>query len=90
MMHPPGPRIRPGDVVRAVADELESAGVRVLDVRACSRVGLLLVSGELVVWCWGRLLRWHHQGQPVTWPAGDAYGAARRLAEAVEAGPSRM
>jgi hypothetical protein len=53
-------------------------------------VGLLLVSGELVVWCWGRLLRWHHHGQQVTWPAGDAYGAARRLAEAVQAGPSRM
>ncbi|HEX4101593.1 MAG TPA: hypothetical protein VHY21_13800, partial [Pseudonocardiaceae bacterium] len=73
-MHPPAPRIRPGVVVRAVAGELESAGVRVLDVRSCSRVGLLLVSGELVVWCWGRLLRWQYQGQQVTWPAGDAYG----------------
>jgi hypothetical protein len=54
MMHPPGPRIRPGEVVQAVAHELESAGVQVLDVRACSQVGLLLISGELVVWCWGR------------------------------------
>src|ERR1700722_19719629 len=85
MMRPPGLRIRPGEVVRAVADELESAGIRVLDARACSRVGLLLISGDLVVWCWGRLLHWHHHGQSVIWLAGDAYGAARKLTETVQA-----
>jgi hypothetical protein len=65
MTRSPGPRIRPGEVVRAVADELESAGVQVLDVRSCSRVGLLLLSGELVVWHCSTQARRGGPGRPV-------------------------
>jgi hypothetical protein len=79
----PYPRYRPpaDAVIRALADELESAGVRVLDIRACSRVGLL-VTAEVAVWCYGRLLHWRWDGEELTWPAADAFGAARRLADA--------
>jgi hypothetical protein len=65
-------------VIRALADELAALGVRVLDARACSRVGLL-VSANRIVWCYGRRLHWQQDGQAVTWPTADTYGAARRL-----------
>lgn len=68
-------------VVRALAEELTAAGVRVLDMRACSRVGVV-VTAKVVVWCYGRLLHWRWDGEELTWPAADAFGAARRLADA--------
>lgn len=85
------PRHRPTAeaVIKALADELETAGVRVLDMRACSRVGLL-VTAEVVVWCYGRLLHWRWEGKELTWPASDAFGAARRLADAGLDGQLRM
>jgi len=69
-----------GDLVA----ELEQHGVQVLDARAYPTVGVLRASAGLTVWCYGWLLRWQQDGQEVTWPAADAYGAARRLAELVE------
>jgi hypothetical protein len=79
----PYPRHRPEAeaVIRALANELRAAGVRVLDMRACSRVGVL-VTAEVVIWCYGRLLHWRWEDDEVTWPAADAFGAVRRLAEA--------
>jgi hypothetical protein len=68
-------------VVRALADELTAAGVRVLDMRACSRVGVV-VTANVVIWCYGRLLHWRWDGGEMTWPAADAFGAVRRLADA--------
>jgi hypothetical protein len=66
-----------GDLVA----ELEQHGVRVLDVRAYPTVGVLRASPGLTVWCYGWLLRWQQDSREVIWPAADAYGAARRLAE---------
>jgi hypothetical protein len=56
----------------------------VLDARAFPTAGVLRTSAGVTVWCYGNLLRWHQDGELVTWPAADAYGAARRLAELVE------
>jgi hypothetical protein len=69
-----------GDLVA----ELEQHGVQVIDARAYPTAGVLRTSAGLTVWCYGWLLRWRQDGQEVTWPAADAYGAARRLAELVE------
>jgi hypothetical protein len=79
-MRPAAPRPGPAALLQALADQLAELGVRVLDARACSRVGVL-VTRNRVVWCYGPLLRWRQDGQEMTWPAADAYGAARRLAE---------
>jgi hypothetical protein len=76
-------------LIGALAEELEAAGVRVLDMRASSRVGLL-VTAEVVVWCYGRLLHWRRDGEEMTWPAADAYGAARRLAGAGAGGRAQV
>jgi hypothetical protein len=67
-------------LARLVA-ELEQHGVRVLDARAFPTAGVLRASPGLTVWCYGHLLRWRHNGEEIIWPAADAYGAARRLAE---------
>lgn len=76
-------------LARLVA-ELEQHGVRVLDARAFPTAGVLRASPGLTVWCYGHLLRWQHNGEEITWPAADAYGAARRLAElAQKAAPER-
>jgi hypothetical protein len=85
----PARRREAESMVRALADELEAAGVRVLDVRACSQVGLL-VTAEVIVWCYRRLLHWRHDGEDMTWPAADAFGAARRLVQAGQGGQSGM
>jgi hypothetical protein len=69
-------------LARLVA-ELEQHGVRVLDARAFPTVGVLRASPGLTVWCYGHLLRWQHHEEKITWPAADAYGAARRLADLV-------
>ena len=61
--------------------ELEQHGVQVLDARAYPTAGVLRASAGLTIWCYGRLLRWQQDGREMTWPAADAYGAARRLAE---------
>jgi hypothetical protein len=68
-------------VVRVLTDELTAAGVRVLDMRARSRVGVV-VTAEVVVWCYGRLLHWRWEDKELTWPAADAFCAARRPADA--------
>jgi hypothetical protein len=64
--------------------ELGENGVRVLGSWAFPTAGVLRVSADLTVWCYGCLLRWQHDGDQVTWPAADAYGAARRIAELVK------
>lgn len=64
----------------ALADELAQHDVRVSAVRAYPTVGLLLLPGGIAVWCYARMLSWRHDGHTMTWPAADAYGAARRLA----------
>jgi hypothetical protein len=67
-------------LARLVA-ELEQHGIRVLDARAFPTAGVLRASPGLTVWCYGHLLRWQDSGEEIIWPAADAYGAARRLAD---------
>ena len=68
--------------------ELQQHGVQVLDARAYPTAGVVRVPGGLTIWCYGHLLRWRQDGAEVIWPAADAYGAARRLAELVARTPS--
>ena len=77
-MQPPRPSLAPETVMQSLAEELEALGVQVLDTRACSRVGVL-VSHDLVVWCYGRRLHWRQDGREMTWLAADTIGAARRM-----------
>ena len=88
-MYPPRPCLAPETVMQSLAEELEALGVRVLDTRACSRVGLL-VSRELVVWCYGPRLHWHQNGREMTWLAADTIGAARRMTGAASGGHAKV
>jgi hypothetical protein len=80
MPNPPLRRDVP-KLLRELAAELGQHGVRVLGAWAFPTAGVLRVSADLTVWCYGPSLRWLHDGDEMTWPAADAYGAARRLAE---------
>ncbi|MGH3155404.1 MAG: hypothetical protein ACRDNF_02335 [Streptosporangiaceae bacterium] len=70
----------------ALAHELGQHDVQVSAVRAYPTVGLLLLPCGIAVWCYARMLSWQNDGQTMTWPAADAYGAARRLAQTVRQG----
>lgn len=71
------------ELLACLIAELDQQQVNVLDARAFPTAGLLCVTDDLTVWCYGNLLRWRHEGRDLTWPAADAYGAARRLAELI-------
>jgi hypothetical protein len=70
----------------ALAGELEQRDVAVSAMRAYPSVGLLLLTCGVVVWCYARMLSWRLDGQMTTWPAADAYGAARKLADSTQHG----
>jgi hypothetical protein len=89
MASPPFRRGVP-ELLQELTVELGEQGVRVLGAWAFPTAGVVRVSADLTVWCYGSLMRWKHDGQDVTWPAADTYGAARRLAElAGKAAPGR-
>jgi hypothetical protein len=73
-------RLRPANVLRTLADLLRARGITRLYGSACIRLGVLSVAYGLSVWCDGRQLWWHRDGQRTTWPARDPEGAARLLA----------
>ena len=52
----------------------------VFTVPPARSIGVLSVAHGLSVWCDGRQLWWHRDGNRLTWPAGDPAGAARLLA----------
>jgi len=83
-----GPKRDVRELLSDLVDQLREHGVEVLDGRAYRSVGLLIMPGGLPIWCYGWLLRWKVEGEEVTWPAADAYGAARRLAELVHERPA--
>jgi hypothetical protein len=75
----PGQR-GPAAALRALADQLQSAGFTRLYAVACVRFGVLSVSEGLTVWTNGCLLWWRADGEQIAWPAADTEGAAARLA----------
>jgi hypothetical protein len=79
MPRPPA-RLRPADVLRALADLLRVAGITRLYGSACTIIGVLSVAYGLTVWTDGRRLWWDRDGSQATWPAADPDGAARILA----------
>jgi hypothetical protein len=83
MPNPPYRRDVP-ELLRELTVELGENGVRVLGAWAFPTAGVLRVSADLTVWCYGYLLRWKNGDDEVIWPAADTYGAARRLAELVK------
>ena len=85
-----GPKRDVRELLGDLVDQLRSHGVEVLDGRAYHSAGLLILPGGLPVWCYGHLLRWKAGSEEVIWPAADAYGAARRLAELVRERPADL
>jgi hypothetical protein len=76
------PRQRPAQALHALATQLRQRGVRNLYGAACRFLGVLSLPG-VSVWTNGQLLWWQADGEETTWPAADAEGAAKRLAEVV-------
>jgi hypothetical protein len=74
-------RLRPVDVLRTLADLLRTRGITRLYGSACAMLGVLSVAYGLSVWCDGRQLWWHRDGERTTWPARDPDGAASLLIE---------
>jgi hypothetical protein len=74
-------RRHPGDVIAVVEIVLRDLGLSRLYMRACQSIGVISVAANLTAWCDGRTLTWRHAGQETTWPAADAEGAAKKLAE---------
>ena len=73
-------------MIQELVAHLEAAGVRVLSARAYSQVGVV-VTADVTVWCYRRLLHWRWDGRDLIWPSADPPGAARRLAQTVHGGP---
>jgi hypothetical protein len=69
------------DVLRTLADLLRTRGITRLYGSACTMLGVLSIAYGLSVWCDGRHLWWHRDGQRTTWPANDPDGAARLLVD---------
>jgi hypothetical protein len=74
-------RRRPGDVLAVVELVLRDLGLTRLYMRACQSIGVISVAANLTAWTDGRTLTWRHAGEETTWPAADAEGAAKQLAE---------
>jgi hypothetical protein len=81
----PTPRQRPADALHALAAQLRQRGITGLYGNACDRLGVLSLPA-VSVWTNGRLLWWRAGEEETTWPAADAPGAARLLAELATAG----
>jgi hypothetical protein len=73
------PRLRPVDVLRALADLLRARGITRLYGSACTMLGVLSVANGLSVWTDGRQLWWRTGDNQTTWPATDPNSAARLL-----------
>ncbi len=54
-------------------------------VASCRLLGVLSVAYGITVWSNGRVLWWRTGQDETTWPAADAPGAARLLAELARA-----
>jgi hypothetical protein len=74
-------RQQPRDVLAAVELGLRELGLDHLYTHAYPLIGVLSVTAGITAWCDGRLLTCRHASGNITWPAADALGAARRLAE---------
>jgi hypothetical protein len=85
----PSARLRPANVVRALADLLRSDGITRLYGDACTILGVLSIAYGLTVWTDGRRLWWDRDGTQATWPATDPDGAARILAALARDQPAR-
>ncbi len=72
---------RPSLALRALSAQLREHGLSRLYLAACARFGVLSVAPGVTVWTNGRMLWWQAGDDETTWPAADAPGAARRLAE---------
>jgi hypothetical protein len=79
MMLRPGGRLRPADVLRALADLLLAAGITRLYGSACAALGVLSIAYGLTAWTDGRRVWWDRDGHRATWAAADPDGAARIL-----------
>ena len=77
---PPGfpPRQRPAEALEALAREIPGPGRPY--VFSDGVLGVLSLPA-VSVWSNGRVLWWRTADGEMTWPAADAPGAARRLAE---------
>ena len=78
---PPGvpPRQRPAEALSALARQIPEPGTRFY-LCADRLLGVLSLPA-VSVWSNGRVLWWQDGGGGTAWPAADAPGAARRLAE---------
>jgi hypothetical protein len=76
----PPARLRPANVMRALADLLRADGITRLYGAACAMLGVLSIAYGLTIWTDGRRLWWDRDGDQTTWPATDPDGAARILA----------
>ncbi len=74
-------QLRPVDVLHTLANLLRKRGITRLYRSASAMFGVLSVAYGVSVWCDGRHLWWHRDGQRTTWPANDPDGAARLLAD---------
>ena len=79
------PRQRPAEALDALAGQLRQHGIGPLYGTSCRHLGVLSLPA-VSVWTNGRVLWWATADGGMTWPAADAPGAARRLAELVCAG----
>lgn len=70
----------PAEALHALAVQLRERGITDLYGAACARFGVLSLP-DVSVWTNGRVLWWQDGDDEITWPASDAPGAARRLAE---------
>lgn len=71
----------PREVIRELIMLLRAHGLTTrMYAAACTLVAVVSITPGLTVWCQGASLRWRHQGQLATWPAGDTEGAAAALA----------
>ena len=77
---PPGfpPRQRPAETLEALAGQIPEPGR--FYVVSDGLLGVLSLPA-VSVWSNGRVLWWRAGKHETTWPAADAPGAARRLAE---------
>jgi hypothetical protein len=82
----PPPRQRPAEALAMLAGLLRERGLTHLYAASCRMFGVLSVAREVTVWTNGRVLWWRAGPDEITWPAADAPGAAKRLAELAAAG----